>query len=113
MHHFTPPRPITAAMQQETYGAAEIELDDAPREADGQLVAEAAGRLFGMLSGIKLQRAGRRTGQRLLLLLVLLLLLLLLLLSEWAAAGADRCCIGRSAGLLISLRVGVGHDLDE
>ncbi len=32
MHHYTPPRPITAAMQQETYGAAEIELDDAPRD---------------------------------------------------------------------------------
>ena len=31
MHHYTPPRPITAAMQ-ETYGAAEIELDDAPRD---------------------------------------------------------------------------------
>ena len=29
MHHFTPPKPITAAMQQETtYGAAEIELDE-------------------------------------------------------------------------------------
>ena len=32
MHHYTPPRPITAAMQEATYGAAEIELDDAPRD---------------------------------------------------------------------------------